>query len=94
MTGLTHASASNVELYDQDLAASLNRMEQDGVFDHSFVLIMGDHGQRISAIQKSYTGRIEERMPLVSIHIPQKFRQQHPDKVRQLEINQVGAIRD
>jgi hypothetical protein len=64
-------------------------MERDGVLDHSFVFIMGDHGQRISAIQKSYTGRIEERMPLVAIHIPKKFRHQHPDKVKQLEINQV-----
>lgn len=44
MTGLTHASSSNLELYDQDLSASLERMEQDGVLEHSFVIIMGDHG--------------------------------------------------
>ncbi|KAI6236218.1 hypothetical protein M3Y95_00134200 [Aphelenchoides besseyi] len=88
MTGLTHASSSNLELYDQDLSASLDRMDRDGVLDNSFVFIMGDHGQRISTIQKTYTGRIEERMPLVSIFAPKKFREKYPEKMQQLEINQ------
>ncbi|KAI6239604.1 hypothetical protein M3Y99_00550800 [Aphelenchoides fujianensis] len=88
MTGLTHASASNLELYDQHLSETLERLQRDGVFDNSFVFIMGDHGQRISAIQKTYTGRIEERMPMASIFVPEKFRKKYPEKVKQLEINQ------
>uniref|UniRef100_A0A914YZS3 Sulfatase N-terminal domain-containing protein n=1 Tax=Panagrolaimus superbus TaxID=310955 RepID=A0A914YZS3_9BILA len=46
-TGLTHASSNNLELYDIPVSDALARMESTGVLDNTFLLIMGDHGQRI-----------------------------------------------
>uniref|UniRef100_A0AC35F2V5 Uncharacterized protein n=1 Tax=Panagrolaimus sp. PS1159 TaxID=55785 RepID=A0AC35F2V5_9BILA len=48
-TGLTHASANNLELYDIPVSDALARMEFKGILDNTFLLIMGDHGQRIAS---------------------------------------------
>uniref|UniRef100_A0AC34GRS5 Uncharacterized protein n=1 Tax=Panagrolaimus sp. ES5 TaxID=591445 RepID=A0AC34GRS5_9BILA len=86
-TGLTHASSNNLELYDIPVSDALVRMESTGVMENTFFLIMGDHGQRISPIKKSHIGRIEERMSMMGIHVPQKFRQEFPEKFNNLVIN-------
>ncbi|KAE9554265.1 hypothetical protein FO519_002499 [Halicephalobus sp. NKZ332] len=80
LTGLTHASANNLELYDVPVSDALGRMESAGVLENTFFVIMGDHGQRISPIQKTTVGRIEERMSFFGIHIPYKFRLRYPEK--------------
>jgi hypothetical protein len=81
------------------------RMKYKGVFDNTVMIIMGwffcvwklilryflgDHGQRMSEIQHTYSGRIEERMPLFGVYFPEKFRQAYPDKVLNFMTNKVN----
>ena len=40
-----------------------------------------------SPIQKTHVGRIEERMSMMGIHVPQKFRNEHPEKFENLVVN-------
>ncbi|CAD5227216.1 unnamed protein product [Bursaphelenchus xylophilus] len=88
-TALTHNKASDLELYDRPLANSFARLASSSeLFQNSFVFVMGDHGQRIEPIQRKYTGRIEERMPMVGIFVPQKFRETQPEKYQNLVRNQ------
>ena len=47
LTGLTHASANNLELLDGPLSDALGRLKLAGHFERNFILVMGDHGQRI-----------------------------------------------
>jgi membrane-anchored protein YejM (alkaline phosphatase superfamily) len=42
---------SNLELMDDKLHETLEQMLIDGVFDETVVIIMGDHGNRLGAIQ-------------------------------------------
>ncbi|KAI6190395.1 hypothetical protein M3Y97_00113000 [Aphelenchoides bicaudatus] len=74
----THANGNNLELYDEPLFDALERMKNAGVFENTVLLITGDHGQRINKIKHTYYGKIEERMPLAAIHLPDRFRQFHP----------------
>ncbi|KAK6025784.1 hypothetical protein OSTOST_08309, partial [Ostertagia ostertagi] len=41
---------------------------------------MGDHGNRIGLVRYSYTGTIEERMPLMAIRLPTNFKVEYPDE--------------
>ncbi|KAI6174811.1 hypothetical protein M3Y97_00963000 [Aphelenchoides bicaudatus] len=81
---LTHAEGNNLELYDLYVADALLRMKNVGVFDNTVVIVMGDHGQRIHQMKYTYYGKVEERMPLASIHLPDKFKRAHPQLYRQL----------
>ncbi|KAI6199219.1 hypothetical protein M3Y96_00603200 [Aphelenchoides besseyi] len=87
LTALTHDNANYLELLDERIYNSLLRLQYKGVFDNTIMIIMGDHGQRMSSIQKTYSGRIEERMPFFSIYFPRKFHENYPEKVKQYRIN-------
>uniref|UniRef100_A0A7E5A0W4 Sulfatase domain-containing protein n=1 Tax=Panagrellus redivivus TaxID=6233 RepID=A0A7E5A0W4_PANRE len=79
ITTLTHGSANNAELFDVPLSEALTRMKAAGVLDNTVIVLQGDHGQRISWIQRRYVGRIEERMSQMSIHLPDKFKTEYPE---------------
>ncbi|CAD5220476.1 unnamed protein product [Bursaphelenchus okinawaensis] len=88
-TALTHSKTSHLELYDHHFANSLKRLaESTDLFENSFLFVMGDHGQRMELIQKKYTGRIEERMPMVGVYVPPRFREMYPEKYQNLLKNQ------
>ncbi|KAI6237956.1 hypothetical protein M3Y95_00319700 [Aphelenchoides besseyi] len=92
LTALTHDNANAVELLDQTMYNALLRMKYKGVFDNTIMIIMGDHGQRISPIQHTYSGRIEERMPLLGVFFPEKFGKAHPLKLRNFIVNKNRLI--
>lgn len=53
-------------------------MHLNGDLDNTLSIIMGDHGNRIGAIKSRYTGRIEERMPLMAMRFPTGFAETYP----------------
>lgn len=76
MVSLLHKSIIQVALGDQDLAAFF-RDERENLKD-SFVFVFADHGHRSDAIRETVIGRIEERMPFFSMHVPDWLQQQRP----------------
>ncbi|KAI6198908.1 hypothetical protein M3Y96_00570300 [Aphelenchoides besseyi] len=89
ITTITHDMANPLELMDEPLLETLKRLEKGGVFENTVLIILGDHGNRMASwkednIQKTFTGRIEERMPFMSIYLPHKFRDAHPEEYQNL----------
>ncbi|CAI4227272.1 unnamed protein product [Auanema sp. JU1783] len=80
ITTLTHEDGMLLELLDEHISARLERLHDTGALDNTLSLILGDHGNRIGLVQYSYTGRIEERMPLMAIRLPSSFRRRFPEQ--------------
>lgn len=68
-------------------------MALNGDLDNTVSIIMGDHGNRIGAVQRKYTGRIEERMPLMAIRLPTGFAELYPEEYRNFLDNKFKLTR-
>ncbi|CAJ0603350.1 unnamed protein product [Cylicocyclus nassatus] len=78
ITSLTHEAGFLIETVDDFVKSSLEDLSMNDALDNSVSVIMGDHGNRIGLVQYSYTGRIEERMPLMAIRLPSNFKTLYP----------------
>uniref|UniRef100_A0A1B6DLV6 Sulfatase N-terminal domain-containing protein n=1 Tax=Clastoptera arizonana TaxID=38151 RepID=A0A1B6DLV6_9HEMI len=66
----SHDYVNTVGAIDKDLYDFLRSSFNEGLFNHSVVFILGDHGNRIDPIRTTEVGRIEDRMPMVSVIVP------------------------
>ncbi|PAV63897.1 hypothetical protein WR25_03272 [Diploscapter pachys] len=78
MTTLTHEAGLTLEPLDEYLAGRLAQLHLSGALDNTLSIVMGDHGNRIGLQQFSYSGRIEERMPLLAVRLPNNFSRNYP----------------
>ncbi|KAK6751783.1 hypothetical protein RB195_003294 [Necator americanus] len=78
ITSLTHEAGLTIETIDEFMKSSIENLYLNGALDNTVSIIMGDHGNRIGLVQYSYTGRIEERMPLMAIRLPTNFKSLYP----------------
>eukprot|EP00112_Aurelia_sp_Birch-Aquarium-sp1_P007332 Seg1798.10 transcript_id=Seg1798.10/GoldUCD/mRNA.D3Y31 product="hypothetical protein" protein_id=Seg1798.10/GoldUCD/D3Y31 len=76
---LPHSKLDRVQLMDKDLANFLNDFKNKGYFDNTIFILFGDHGSRISGARASIEGKLEERMPFLSVTVPKWFKNKHAD---------------
>ncbi|KAI1711446.1 hypothetical protein Ddc_12892 [Ditylenchus destructor] len=69
LTELGHDWLNQVGLGDDDLADFFHTQKEN--LKDSFVFVFSDHGHRFDPIRQSLIGRIEERMPFFSMHVPE-----------------------
>ena len=84
---MSHDYNNKVQALDDDLVAFLKDLENGGHLNSTLLILMADHGARYDYIRATAQGKLEERMPYFSFRFPPWFRQQHPDIVRNMEIN-------
>ncbi|RCN35580.1 hypothetical protein ANCCAN_18557 [Ancylostoma caninum] len=87
VTTLSHEVPFVLETMDEQISSSLQNLHFTGALDKGISIIMGDHGNRIGLVQYRYTGRIEERMPLMAIRLPPNFKKQHPKEYSNFLVN-------
>jgi len=69
---------------DNDLLQFLMDNFKENNFQNTAILLYSDHGQRFSAERLSQQGYLEERMPFVSIYLPDQYRKENPVKFNNL----------
>lgn len=77
---------------DQDVKNFLNTSFSEGLFNRTVVLILGDHGNRIDPIRLTEVGRVEDRMPMVSVVMPKWTEKAYPGWQEALQKNSKRLI--
>ncbi|CAF2080961.1 unnamed protein product [Rotaria magnacalcarata] len=83
----SHDSNNRLPYGDDELLEFLKLMNQFGYFDNTIFILMTDHGARFSTLRKTYQGKLEERLPFVSIRMPLKFQEKYPHIMHNLRLN-------
>jgi hypothetical protein len=83
----THDGYSAGSLTDEPILDLLQTLRKSGQLEHTVVILMTDHGARFSVARRTPQGKIEERLPFMSLILPSKFRQKYPYAVNALRTN-------
>ncbi|CAF1076953.1 unnamed protein product, partial [Didymodactylos carnosus] len=83
----SHDTNNLLPYADDEALEFLQYMNKHGYLDNTMLMIMTDHGARYSQFRTSYQGKLEERLPFMSIRMPPKFQQQYPHLMRNLRLN-------
>ncbi|KAJ8705954.1 hypothetical protein PYW07_010731 [Mythimna separata] len=83
---ITHDD-SMISVADDAMVELLQTLEQRNVFEDTLLIFMGDHGPRFAKVRDTLQGKLEERLPLMSIRLPEKLKRMRPNVQAQLEAN-------
>lgn len=70
-----------------DLSTLLRTFKASRILENTLLIVMSDHGSRFNALRKTYQGKIEERLPFMSIVLPDKLKKARPDAETFLKAN-------
>ena len=87
LSQICHEFINFLELGDNDFYEFFKFLKDSGHLENAFLVFYSDHGSRLDEIRNTFVGRIEERMPLMSIVPPSKFRVKYPHLVQTLQEN-------
>ncbi|XP_048000151.1 uncharacterized protein LOC125237199 isoform X2 [Leguminivora glycinivorella] len=84
---ISHDNFNDIQYADGDTAAFLRRMMKRT--EDTLIIVMGDHGPRYAAVRKKHSlrGKLDERLPLLAIRLPDKLTRARPDALRALKAN-------
>ncbi|KAE9555607.1 hypothetical protein FO519_001185 [Halicephalobus sp. NKZ332] len=82
---LSHDSLNSIGVVDFDLKDFLQRNMK--FLEKSIVIVFSDHGHRYASIRETMVGRLEARLPFLSIKIPDNLKKEHPWIVGNLKRN-------
>ena len=75
---ISHNYVNFLELADMDILHMLKWLKNEGHLKNSILIFMSDHGSRIDEIRNTFVGRIEERMPMSIMVIPEVLKRKYP----------------
>ncbi|KAK3752118.1 hypothetical protein QZH41_002169 [Actinostola sp. cb2023] len=84
---LTHQYFNALSYADEDMVNLLQHLEKNGHMNNSLVIIFGDHGYRLSKFRETTQGKLEERLPFLSMTVPPWFPRKHPEVYGNLKHN-------
>ncbi|XP_069104217.1 uncharacterized protein [Argopecten irradians] len=85
---LAHNYVNFLEYGDNDFMELVKWLHLEGHLNRTVLLFFSDHGSRVDEIRNTYVGRIEDRMPFVSIVIPDVLKKKYPSIAENLRTNQ------
>ncbi|CAH1782029.1 unnamed protein product [Owenia fusiformis] len=75
---------------DQDFAEILRYLLENNHLNNTMLILMSDHGARFNDAKDTIQGRLEERLPMMTISLPKWFRKAYPNQMNMLKQNSEG----
>ncbi|XP_054081208.1 uncharacterized protein LOC105219069 [Zeugodacus cucurbitae] len=88
VNSFSHNAFEGSALMEAKLLEYIKRMKRDGILERSIVILFSDHGMRWGSLFQFKSGFLEERLPAMFISIPSWYQNEHPDFMKNLQINQ------
>uniref|UniRef100_A0AC34QR95 Uncharacterized protein n=1 Tax=Panagrolaimus sp. JU765 TaxID=591449 RepID=A0AC34QR95_9BILA len=82
---LSHDDLNKIGAIDLDFREFLEKHEK--LLEKSIVIVFSDHGHRYAEIRETVIGRLEARLPFLTIRIPKELREKHSWIVENLKLN-------
>lgn len=88
MSYLTHAHPNHLSYADNDVLRLLRALVERKYHNNTMIVLFGDHGSRNDDVRNTMQGKLEERLPWLSISVPDWLEKKYPDITSALEHNQ------
>ncbi|XGW29182.1 hypothetical protein V3C99_008747 [Haemonchus contortus] len=83
----TKHRSEHLSLIDTELRMSLEALKEDGLFENTAFVLLSSRGNPLQVEDELFTARVEERSPLLSVKLPEKFLRKHYYSKLYLDIN-------
>lgn len=84
---LAHEYPNFLTYGDDDFLEFLQWLNNNGFLQNTVLVFFSDHGARIDRIRNTFVGRIEDRMPLLQIVVPEHIRNAFPELNKSMQTN-------
>jgi hypothetical protein len=84
---LCHRSLNLVSSADIEIVTFFKTLKKENLFNESMFIMTSDHGARFGEIRSTHQGKLEERLPFLSISLPSWFEEKFPERVANLQKN-------
>ena len=88
MSYISHAHPNQLSYADKDLLRLLKTFVRRRYHENTIFILFGDHGSRNDDVRNTMQGKLEERLPWLSISVPKWLRDKSPDMLKALAHNQ------
>ncbi len=88
-SNIFHDHMNNVRFSDQSISDFIKKMTT-GISNETILIVVGDHGPRASKFRVTILGKLEERLPFLSITLPSGLIKRYPEFKAALEHNSNG----
>ncbi|XP_026317912.1 uncharacterized protein LOC113228760 isoform X2 [Hyposmocoma kahamanoa] len=84
---ITHDDFNQITSADKEFVSFLRQFKEDGRLQNTLLFVFGDHGPRYLNVRATYQGKLEERLPLMGIVLPEKLLAERPEVKAALQSN-------
>lgn len=84
---ISHEYQNFLSYGDADFLEFLKWIKTEGHLRNTVLIFFSDHGARIDEIRNTFVGRIEDRMPVAIIYIPEHIRDKYPNISFSMKLN-------
>ncbi|XP_013384045.1 uncharacterized protein LOC106154280 [Lingula anatina] len=87
LSEISHNDHNDARMLDAGMESFLDFLSNGGYLNDTLVVLFSDHGIRWGKVRETFVGKLEDRLPLMSIVIPESLTHSYPEILRNLKHN-------